>query len=211
MKPDTRTKFLKWHQDRVAESYVFDFQKESKDYCRSDVDTLRRGMMMFRENFLKIANIDPLQYITIASVCMTVYRSKYMPEKQVGVIKDVQKNTFSKISIQWLQWQSEIDNVYIQHAMNGGKHFIRTVGLVDGYYEKTNTVYEFQGCFWHGRPKCYTSDRINPVKQQDMTELRRTTEHKNNKIRSLGYNLVEIYEYELHKKLKTQILRNGPK
>ena len=85
---------------------------------------------------------------------------------------------FSKISIQWLQWQSEIDNVYILHAMNGGEHFFRTVGLVDGYCKKTNTVYEFQGCFWHGCPKCYTSDRINPVKQQDMTELRRTTEHK---------------------------------
>ena len=82
MKPDTRTKFLKWHQDRVAESYVFDFQKELKDYCRSDVDILRRGMMMFRENFLKIANIDPLQYITISSVCMT-----RQVKKQVGVIK----------------------------------------------------------------------------------------------------------------------------
>ena len=58
---------------------------------------------------------------------MTIYRAKYMPKNTIGVIKDVPKNTFSKISVQWLRWQSEMDNVYIQHAMNGGEHFIPTV------------------------------------------------------------------------------------
>ena len=131
-------------------------------YCRSDVDILRRSCMMFRDDFLKIGNIDPLQYITIALVCMALYRSKYMPEKTIGVIKDVFKNTCSKMSLQWLKWVSDTQGVYVQHAMNGGEHFIPTVGMVDGFCGQTNTVYEFQGCFWHGCPKCYTGDRINP-------------------------------------------------
>ena len=78
------------------------------------------------------------------------------------------------------------------------EHFIPTVGLVDVFCKKTNTVYEFQGCFWHGCQRCYTSDRINPVNQRDMLELR-VTEQKNRRIRDLEYNLVEVYECELQK------------
>ena len=120
-----------------------------------------------------------------------------MPKNRIGVIKDVPKNTFSKTSIQWLKYIS--GNEYIQHAMNGGEHFIPTVGLVDGFCKKTNTVYEFQGCFWHGCQHCYTQDRINPVNQRDMVELQRVTGQKNQRIRDLGYSLVEVYECELQK------------
>ena len=144
MKPEERTKFLTWYDERVVENYVFNFKNELVAYCRSDVDILRRSAIAFRDNFLKIGNIDPLQYITIASVCMTIYRSKYMPENTIGIIKDVIKNeTFSKISMQWLYWRSNVDNVYIQHAMNGGEHFIPSVGKVDSFCKDTNTVYEF--------------------------------------------------------------------
>ena len=176
MKPEARTTFLKWYQARVDENYVFDFKKELEAYCRSDVDILRRSAMTFRDAFLKIGNVDTLQYITIASVCMALYRSKYMPKDTIGILKDVPKNTVSKISLQWLDWLSE--NIYIQHAMNGGEHTIPTVGKVDGYCAETNTVYEFQGCFWHGCPKCYTGDQINSVKQLDMVELQRVTQRK---------------------------------
>ena len=75
MKSDERTKFLKWYEERVSENYVFDFRKEILEYYRSDVDILRRGIMKLREDFIQLENIDPLRYITIASVCMTIYRS----------------------------------------------------------------------------------------------------------------------------------------
>ena len=51
MKQDERTKFLKWYEERVRENYVFDFKKEILEYCRSDVDILRRGIMKLREDF----------------------------------------------------------------------------------------------------------------------------------------------------------------
>jgi len=53
-------------------------------YCKSDVDILRRGCMKFRELFIQIANIDPFQYITIASVCQAIYRSEFLPENTIG-------------------------------------------------------------------------------------------------------------------------------
>ena len=33
MKPDERTKFLRWYDDRVSENYVFDIQREIIEYC----------------------------------------------------------------------------------------------------------------------------------------------------------------------------------
>ena len=132
MMTDDRKKFLQWYQDRVSENYVFDFKKELEDYCRSDVDILRRSMLKFREDFICIANIDPLQYITIASVCMNVYRSKFMPPNTIGIIKDIAKTeAFSKISMAWLKWISDTQNVYIQHALNGGEHVISGV-VIEG-------------------------------------------------------------------------------
>ena len=200
MTTDDRSKFLKWYQDRLDEDYVFDFKKELAEYCKSNVDILRRSRLNFREDFIKIANIDPLQRITIASVCMSVYRSKFMPENTIGIIKDtIKAETFSKISIKWLNWHSDMQGLHIQHAMNGGEHKITNVGKVDGFCKATNTVYEFQGCFWHGCKKCYTENTINPWNQVEMGELQNRTEIKNRKIKDLGYNLIETYECELAK------------
>ena len=163
MKPDERAKFLKWYDDRVSENYVFDFEKEIVDYCRSDVDILRRSLIKFREDFIQLENIDPLRYITIASVCMTIYRSNYMPKKTITIVPEYAKtNNFSKKSIMWLNYMSNGAN--IQHALNGGEKAL-TIGdktyKVDGFCEETNTVYEFYGCFWHGCPNCYKPNIIN--------------------------------------------------
>lgn len=68
MKSNEREQFLKWYNEHVNNDYVFDFKKELKEYCRSDVDILRRSMLKFRENFIKLENIDPHRYMTIASV-----------------------------------------------------------------------------------------------------------------------------------------------
>ena len=105
MKPDERSKSLKWYEERVRENYVFDFKKEILEYCRSDVDILRRGIMKLREDFIKLENIDPLRYITIASVCMTIYRSNYMPNKTIAIVPEYAKtDNFSKMSIMWLNY-----------------------------------------------------------------------------------------------------------
>jgi hypothetical protein len=101
MRRPTRETFLKWHVEKVKENYVFDFQKEFVEYCDSNVDILRRGCLELRKRFLEI---DPLQYITIASVCMTIYRSKYLQPKTIAVVKDNKKEMYSKSSIYLAQF-----------------------------------------------------------------------------------------------------------
>ena len=197
---EDRAAFLDWHQLNVDSNYLFDFQSELRSYCRSDVDILRRSMIQFRELFLKVVNIDPLQYVTIASVCMAIMRSKYLKTKEVAVVKDTTNHeTASKISIKWLNYKAVTGEIFIQHALNGGEYNISEVGKVDGYSASTNTVYEFQGCFWHGCPKCYSGDTINTKNKIDMAELNKRTIAKNKKIEDHGYNLVSVYECDLFK------------
>ncbi len=46
---------------------------------------------------------------------------------------------------------------------------------VDGYNPFTNTVYEYNGSFWHGNPEIYKSDDYNPVKKKTFGELYQET------------------------------------
>ena len=189
------------YDDRVSENYVFDFEKEIVDYCRSDVDILRRSLIKFHEDFIQLENIDPLRYITIASVCMTIYRSNYMPKKTIAIVPEYAKtDNFSKMSIMWLNYMSNGAN--IQHALNGGEKAL-TIGdktyKVDGFCEENNTVYEFYGCFWHGCPNCYKPNIINSKSQRDMGTLNDQTIGKCDTIKNAGYNHVSTYECQLTK------------
>ena len=208
MKPDERTKFFKWYEERVSENYVFDFKKEILEYCRSDVDILRRGIMKLREDFIELENIDPLRYITIASVCMTIYRSNYMPNKTIAIVPEYTKtDNFSKMSIMWLNYVSTTKGLNIQHALNGGEKKLTIDGKtykVDGFCEETNTVYEFYGCFWHGCPNCYKSNIINSKNQRDMGTLNDLTIEKRENIKSAGYKHVSTYECQLNKNKEFQ-------
>ena len=206
MKSDERAKFLKWYEERVNENYVFDFKKEILEYCRSDVDILRRGIMKLRDDFIKLENIDPLRYITIASVCMTIYRSNYMPNKTIAIVPEYAKtDNFSKMSIMWLNYVSNGAN--IKHALNGGEKEL-AIGdktyKVDGFCEEDNTVYEFYGCFWHGCPRCYRPNIINGKNQKDMGTLNELTIEKRETIKSAGYNHVSTYECQLTKNREFQ-------
>ena len=156
MEPNERSNFLKWYEERVSENYVFDFKKEIIEYCRSDIDILRRGIIKLREDFIQLENIDPLRYITIASVCMTIYQSNYMPKKTIAIAPEYAKtDNFSKTSIMWLKYVS--NGVNIKHALNGGEKKLiidDKTYKVDRFCKETNTVFKFYGCFCHGCPKC---------------------------------------------------------
>ena len=76
MSPKDREAFMtSWHTSKKESNYVFNFQEEIVDYCRSDVDILRRCCMEFRELFHEITNIDPFTTLTIAAACHKVYRT----------------------------------------------------------------------------------------------------------------------------------------
>ena len=85
---------------------------------------------------------------------------------------------------------------YVQHAGNGGEYYVQYVnGTVDGYDREANTVYEYQGCFWHGCEQCYPSrtEAHTRLAGRQMYEVRENTRRKIAKLRSLGPHVVEMW------------------
>ena len=153
MKPKVREEFLAWYKKKVESNYVFNFKKEIKKYCRSDVDILRNCCMKFREMLRNITDIDPFEKcLTIASACHEVYRTNYLKKDTIAVFNNNRqlKTKQSNIAVKWLSWVTEKDEIHIEHVRNGGEKRVGKYSL-DGYCEERNTVYEFQGCYWHGK------------------------------------------------------------
>jgi hypothetical protein len=71
----------------------------------------------------------------------------------------------------------------------------------DGFDPTTNTVYEFYGDYWHGNPKKFKSEDINPSNNISFGELYKKTIKRANMIKMAGYNLVSIWEYDYRKSL----------
>ena len=60
--------------------------------------------------------------------------------------------------------------------------------------KKSNTIYEFQGDYWHGNPDIYDSNSINKKIGITFGELYFNTIHKNNILKDKGYNVIEMWE-----------------
>jgi hypothetical protein len=73
-------------------------------------------------------------------------------------------------------------------------HICKTKYYADGYDPATNTIYEFNGDYWHGNPNIYKSENINLSVDKTYGELYRDTIKREEIIRTLGYNLVVMWE-----------------
>jgi len=157
--------------------------------------------MKLRELYIEIADIDPFQYITIASVCQVIYRSQFLPQNTIGIADEAQVDTYSVKSIQWLEYIAQKENIHIRHACNEGEQCITVNGnrrsyKVDGYCKETNTIYQFHGCYWHGRSLCYDKLTVSRFNQYNMKYLRKRTTTIDEVLRASGYNVVAIWEHD---------------
>lgn len=101
------------------------------------------------------------------------------------------KHGISKMEREWLT-NNNLPNDLIHRwvLINVKSNILR----VDGYNPKTNTVYEFNGDFWHGNPQIYNASDINPVTKTTYGELYEKTLHREKLIIDAGFNLISIWE-----------------
>ena len=94
MGTEEREECLSWLESK--KDPIFDFRKEMLEYCRSDVDILRQACLKFRHLLMSatgeevtddkaatkwVGVIDLFDAMTIASICMNVYRTKFLQEE----------------------------------------------------------------------------------------------------------------------------------
>lgn len=64
----------------------------------------------------------------------------------------------------------------------------------DGYDDKTNTIYEYLGDYWHGNPETQTMNNMNKIAKNTFQGLYDKTFARFDKLKILGYNLKYIWE-----------------
>lgn len=99
-------------------------------------------------------------------------------------------------ALTWLEHIASMENISIMHAANGGEYKIPNTNYrVDGFCKETNTVYEFHGDLFHGNVNRFPSNiQNNPFRKETVGELFKLTMEREKHIKSLGYNLVSIWE-----------------
>ncbi|XP_054272648.1 uncharacterized protein LOC128992928 [Macrosteles quadrilineatus] len=201
--------FENWYNDQVANHFTFDFKKEILEYCVSDVDILAQACLKFRSIFLQECNVDPfLEAVTIASACNLAFRRNFLKPKTIGLIP---KNGYrltdaqSAVALQWLSWEEEKRGIRIEHAGRGKEVKINKM-KVDGF--DGQNIYEFQGCYWHGCPKCFPYDRDVALKEDPSDSLHLRYERTKSKIAKLGDNVVQMWECEFRQLKKTENLKH---
>ncbi|MCK9369596.1 DUF723 domain-containing protein [Candidatus Dojkabacteria bacterium] len=185
-----------------------DYHTNSKAGCPMCADNIK----LSTEEFIKRSklihndkyNYSKVEYISthkkVILICPIHGEFSQKPNNHIsmktGCPRCVSK-THSKMCIDWLESTMESEAIHIKHALNGGEFKIPTTNYsADGYCVDTNTIYEFYGDRWHGNPKIYEPDFGCYPKDKLITagELYQKTVERENKIKSLGYNLITMWQ-----------------
>ena len=191
-----RKAFETWHAKQTG---TFDFAEELVAYCESDVKLLKEGCLKFKQLFEEKSKFNPFSCMTIASACNRDLRQNRMEPKTIAsepLHGWRLTSNHSKVALEWLHWEdSKLHR--IQHARNKGEFRIpNTNYTADGYDEVTKTVYEFQGCFWHGCRSCYPnrSETHRRLEDRSMEDVYICTQRKVFDLASRGYNVKQMWE-----------------
>ena len=103
-----------------------------------------------------------------------------------------------KMAIEWLEWVAHQDRIHIRRQLNNTGKLIGDRKLpVDGFNVESQTVYQFQGCYWHGHDCALNRGKeVNEKRNKPMTELLEETRADTEYIRRKGYRVVEMWECE---------------
>ena len=106
------------------------------------------------------------------------------------------KAATSNAANSWLRHIEESQGIKLQTGYNGPEYRVGMY-LVDGYCSDTRTIYEFDGCYYHG---CLC------LKKQNATAIKRRkrTQEKLSTLQNLGYNVVTMTECKWKKQQQYQ-------
>ena len=147
--------FLEWYDTQRA--VLFDNRRVLQTYCKDDATVLRQTCHVFRREYLQVGNIDVFhESVTIASACNQVLRKLFLKPDTIGLIHTGGYSgnvNYSKKAMMWLVYREQLDGCRIMHGRNGLEIRLPTLPRlnVGGICRETNTMYEFCGCYWHGK------------------------------------------------------------
>jgi hypothetical protein len=140
------------------------------------------------------------------------YKSAFEPIKIICKIHDIFIQTptqhlntqgcykcnigYSKSQMEWIEFIMNKLKIHIQYKNNIGEYKILDSRYhADGYHNESNTILEFQGCFYHGCCECFPNrNDTNTVIKKTYKELYEKTIIKQKYCIDNGFNFLEIWE-----------------
>ena len=101
--------------------------------------------------------------------------------------------------LHWMEYLMDSEKIHILHGRNHIGEVRIGPYLVDGYDPITRTVYEFNGCYFHGCSDC-EKDQDELGKERKMH-----TKTKEKYLRLKGYNMRIIWEHEFKSQKKSDV------
>ena len=159
-----------------------------------------------------------MESYTLTHACSLVYRKKFLQPESMGIIPPwgyKLAKQYSHMGVIWIEYMAKKMGTRIQHARNGGEKCIFNKYYVDGFIEPTaeqimrnikGTIFEMNGCRAHGCPKCYQPKTVDPQSGKTMGKLYDFYISRKIKLKTAGYEIVEIWEHEYNDLLKTDSL-----
>jgi len=112
------------------------------------------------------------------------------PFMSAEVQKNISKKHAGKVSKEETKWLDSL-NILNENRQVHIKTLSGNDYIVDGYDPETNTVYEYNGSFWHGNPECYDQDKYHPkIKNMTFGDLYNNTLIREEDLIRSGYNVV---------------------
>lgn len=180
MSVSKRQEVHEWHAAEVARGAVFDFRKEIAAYCSQDVTLLRLGILKYQEIVKNAIGYDPLVSLTIAAAGFDYFKREIMPADTIENISRDNKRLDSAEGREYIAWvEHQLGRTIKREYKIGNK-------IVDGYDPVTNTVYEYNGCLWHGGYGCdcnLNPHAVNPKNKMTFHELAERTKKREDFLR----------------------------
>jgi hypothetical protein len=151
---------------------------------------------------------DPVAYCTLASVCHSIFKTMFLKKNTIAQTPSggYLNHQYSNRCIEWLEFLNFSENRQIIHQRNSSMGEIK-VGTfrVDGFEKSTKTIFEFNGCFFHGHEACIVDmNATNPVLKKTYQALWDKTQARQQLLEKKGYRVVVMWGCEWEKQRKSE-------
>jgi len=104
--------------------------------------------------------------------------------------------SYSKVSVEWITCIIDKLKINIQYKNNIGEYKILNSRYhADGFHRESNTILEFQGCFYHGCVECFPNrNSKNKLIGKTFEELYNNTIKKKEYCLSNGFKFIQVWE-----------------
>ena len=105
-----KKKFKPWY-DEVKANPNLDFKHEMTTSCRADVELLGESVLKSSKMFKDKLDIDTFRYVTLASLCMGIFKWCFLPDK-TSIATNEQNKQISKTCKKWMIYMNDNTQSY---------------------------------------------------------------------------------------------------